>query len=265
MASADFSPKTVVERFDPTLPPREDLFVNAREAEIPSVLRNVPERWAPRALEVHTQKARSKLIIAPISMEAMDLAGPDPGVYAGVSLDVDRERGLFGRCDVLIGRRTGPFLHGSPLRAVVEAKDEDIPGNPGRCVAEMVAVRILNEREGHPIRVVHGAVTAGAAWLFLQLEGDAVTFDLRERFLDDAGRILGDLASIGSAAEGRSCDADGPSSGMRPARSGRPRPRSEPARANRGPPRDRGRPFAAHKWVLEFGPWWRDRPVCLGM
>jgi len=132
----------------------------------------------------------------------MHLAGHDLGVYSGVSLDVHRERGLFGRCDFLLGRRSGPFLLGSPLLTVVEAKNEDIPGNLGQCVAQMVAMHLLDEREGHPIPVVHGAVTTGAEWLFLQLVGDAVTFDIRERFVDDVGRILGYLAAIGKAGKG---------------------------------------------------------------
>jgi hypothetical protein len=203
MAFADFSLESAIERFDLTLPSRRDLFAHVQAREIPPVLREVLDRWAPQALEVNTEKARSELIIAPILMEAMHLAGHDLGVYSGVSLDVDRERGLFGRCDFLLGRRSGPFLLGSPLLAVVEAKNEDIPGNLGQCVAEMVAVRILNERKGHPIPVVHGTVTTGTEWLFLQLEGDAVTFDLRERFLDDAGRILGYLAAIGQVGERR--------------------------------------------------------------
>jgi hypothetical protein len=197
MAFADFNLELATERFDLSLPPRADLFAHIGALEIPPVLQTVLERWAPQALEVNTEKARSELIIAPILMEAMHLAGGGLGVYSGVSLDVDRERGLYGRCDFLLGRRSGPFLLGSPLLAVVEAKNEDIPGNLGQCVAEMVAVRILNERKGHPIPVVHGAVTTGAEWLFLQLEGHAVTFDLRERFLDDPGRILGYLAAIG--------------------------------------------------------------------
>jgi hypothetical protein len=199
MAFADFSLEAAIERFELTSPPRADLFAHVTEAEIPPILQEVLEQWAPQAREVNTEKARSELIIAPILMVAMRLAGPDLGVYSGVSLDVDRERGLFGRCDFLIGRRAGPFRLGSPLLAVVEAKNEDIAGNLGQCVAEMVAVRILNERKGHPIPVVHGAVTTGSEWLFLQLQGNAVTFDIRERFLDDVGRILGYLAAIGKA------------------------------------------------------------------
>jgi hypothetical protein len=198
MAFADFSLESAVERLELTLRPRADLFIGVKPSEIPPVLREVLDRWAPQALEVNTEKARSELIIAPILMEATHLAGDQWAVYSGVSLDVDRERGLFGRCDFLLGRRPGPFLLGSPLLAVVKAKNEDIPGNLGQCVAEMVAVRVLNERKGHSVPVIHGSVTTGAEWLFLTLEGNAVTFDLRERFLDDIARILGYLVAIGS-------------------------------------------------------------------
>jgi hypothetical protein len=203
MAFADFSLETAVERLGLLLQPRADLLAGVAALEIPPVLRAVLERWAPQALEVNTEKARSESIIAPILMEAVFLAGGVAGVYSGVSLDVDRERGLFGRCDFLVGRRAGPFLLGSPLLAVVEAKNEDIPGNLGQCIAEMVAARLLNERKGHPVAVIHGSVTTGSEWLFLRLDGDRVTFDLRERFLDDVGKILGYLVSIVSEATTR--------------------------------------------------------------
>jgi hypothetical protein len=199
MAFADFSLESAVARLGLALRPRADLFAGVEALEIPPVLRAVLERWAPQALEVNTEKARSELIIAPILMEAAHLAGGHVGVYSGVSFDVDRERGLFGRCDFLIGRRAGPFLLGSPLLAVVEAKNEDIPGNLGQCVAEMVAAWVLNERKGYSVPVVHGSVTTGAEWLFLRLDGDAVTFDIRERSLDDVGRILSYVVAIGSA------------------------------------------------------------------
>ena len=150
MAFADFDLELATERFDLSLPPCADLFAGVGAMEIPPVLQAVLERWVPQALEVNTDKARSELIVAPILMEAMHLAGRDLGVYSGVSLDVDRERGLYGRCDFLLGRRSGPFLLGSPLLAVVEAKNEDIPGNLGQCVAEMVAVRDPERTQGTP-------------------------------------------------------------------------------------------------------------------
>ncbi len=198
MAFSDFDLEMAVGRLGLTLSARADLFAGLEALEIPPILRTVLERWAPQALEVNTEKARSELIIAPILMEAAHLTGGRLGVYSGVSLDVDRDRGLFGRCDFLVGRKVGPFLLGSPLLAVVEAKNEDIPGNLGQCVAEMVAVRLLNERKAHPLPVVHGAVTTGSEWLFLRLDDDVVTFDSRDRTLDDVGKILAYLAAIGS-------------------------------------------------------------------
>jgi hypothetical protein len=198
MAFPDFHLEMTVSRLGLTLSSRADLFGGVEPLPIPPILQTVMERWAPQAIEVNTEKARSELIIAPILMEAAHLTGDRLGVYSGVSLDVDRDRGLFGRCDFLVGRKAGPFLLGSPLLAVVEAKNEDIPGNLGQCVAEMVAVRDLNERKAHPTLVVHGTVTTGAEWLFLRLEANAVTFDSRDRSLDDLGKILAYLVAIGS-------------------------------------------------------------------
>ena len=80
--------------------------------------------------------------------------------------------------------------------AVVEAENEDIPGGP--CIAEMVAARVLNERETGVTPVIHGAVTTGSEWLFLRLDGDSVMFDSRDRSLDDVGKILAYLLAIGS-------------------------------------------------------------------
>src|SRR5262245_37244590 len=172
MAFADFGLESAVERLELSLRPRADLFSEVQAVAIPVVLRTVLERWSPQAFEVNTEEARSELIIAPILMEATHLASEALGVYSGVSLDVDRDRSLLGCCDYLVGRKAGPFLLGSPLFAVVEAKNEDIPGTLGQCVAEMVAVRVLNERKGHPVRLVHGSVTTGVEWLFLHLEGN---------------------------------------------------------------------------------------------
>ncbi len=198
MEYSDFSLEMAVGRLDLTLSDRLDLFSCVNALEISSFLQTALERWAPRAWEVNTEKARSELIISPILMEATYLTSGRLGVFSGVSLDVDRERGLFGRCDFLVARKAGPFLLGSPLLAVVEAKNEDIPGNLGQCVAEMVAARVLNERKGNPTPVVHGAVTTGSEWLFLRLDGDVVTFDSRDRTLDDVGKILAYLAAIGA-------------------------------------------------------------------
>jgi hypothetical protein len=63
---------------------------------------------------------------------------------------------------------------------------------------EVIELAILNERKGNPTPVVHGAVTTGSEWLFLRLDGDVVTFDSRDRTLNDVGKILAYLSAIGT-------------------------------------------------------------------
>ena len=196
MAYSDFNLERAVDELGLTLGPRSDLLARVEAAAISPLMRIVLEQWAPLAFEVNTEKARSEMVICPILLEAVSLAGNGLGVYSGVSLDVDRDLGLFGRCDFLIGRRAGPFLMGSPLLAVVEAKNDGIAGNLGQCVAETVAARLLNDRKGHPEPTIHGAVTTGREWMFLRLDGSTVTFDSRDRDLDDVGTILAYLAGI---------------------------------------------------------------------
>lgn len=200
MAYSDFTLDSAVKGLKLTIRPRADLLAGIVATPVPPVLRSVLDRFAPLALEVGTEKALSEFIIAPILAEAADLAGQDLGVYSGVTFDVDRVRGLVGRCDFLIGKKTQPFLLGFPIIAVVEAKNGNIADNLGQCVAELVAVQLYNESRDQPLLAIHGAVTIGSSWLFCRLDGDAVTFDIRERSLDDVGMILGHLVAIGAGA-----------------------------------------------------------------
>lgn len=82
----------------------------------------------------------------------------------------------------------------SPVVVAVEAKREDIDGGITRCVAEMIAARIFNEREGNAIKEIYGCVMTGDVWRFLVLREsraiiETVSFDVRE----DLTRILGIL------------------------------------------------------------------------
>ena len=80
MAFADFSLESAVQRFELTLPPRADLFADVQAVELPPILQAVLERWAPQALEVNTDKARSELIIAPAVMPAAAAFHSERGV-----------------------------------------------------------------------------------------------------------------------------------------------------------------------------------------
>jgi hypothetical protein len=122
--------------------------------------------------------------------------GPSVNVLPGVAFEVDKGQGLAGFCDYLLVRSPEFYYIQGPILAVVEAKNEDLVAGLGQCVAEMVAIRLFNEREGTPLAVVFGCVTSGSIWRFLNLEGAQLVIDLPEYHLRDAAKILGILVSI---------------------------------------------------------------------
>jgi hypothetical protein len=77
---------------------------------------------------------------------------------------------------------------------IVEAKNENIKGGLGQCVAEMIAAQLFNEREGNAIDTIYGAVTTGEIWKFLKLVGAVASIDLSDYYIvRDVPKILGIL------------------------------------------------------------------------
>src|SRR3954454_17860021 len=104
MAFSDFDLKTARERFSLTIDERRDLFSAVPALEVPIRLRQILDEWAPAALAMNTEKARSEMIIAPILMEVVRQSGRTINLFSGIAFDVDRERGLNGACDFLLAR-----------------------------------------------------------------------------------------------------------------------------------------------------------------
>ncbi len=192
MAYSDFDLRTARERFNLTLVENVDLFPNAPEMPPSEWLQQTLAQWAPAALAMNTEKARSEMIIAPILMEVVGLTERRLNLFSGIAFDVDREQGLNGTCDFLLARSPEMFFLSQPVVAIVEAKREDMVAGLGQCVAAMVAAQRFNaESEGNGITRVHGAVTTGSNWRFLQLEGRTVSIDRLEYYLDKVNKILG--------------------------------------------------------------------------
>ncbi len=152
------------------------------------------------ALAINTEKARSEFMIAPVLLELRRLVGDRLGLFSGVPLVGDPDRGLTGICDFLITTSGLQLTVAAPLIAVVESKNDNLLTGLGQCIASMVAAQLVNGREGINERVVSGAVTTGSAWKFLQLNGMHLTIDRREYSITDAGMILGILLQIVSSA-----------------------------------------------------------------
>ena len=196
MAYSDFDLKTAVQRFSLSEVRDRDLFADVPPLEPSGFLRIWLDQFAPVAVGVNSEKARSEFIITPMLAEAKLRAEVSVNVLPGVTFDVDKEQGLTGFCDFLISRSPEIYYIQGPIIAVVEAKKEDLISALGQCVAEMVAIRLFNEREGTPLAVVYGCVTSGSLWRFLKLEGANLFIDKSEYHLRDAGKVLGILAKV---------------------------------------------------------------------
>jgi hypothetical protein len=196
MAFSDFDLKTAVQRFALSQERDTDLFAGVEPLEPSEFLRVWLEKLAPVALGLNSEKARSEFIIAPLLVETKLRVGPSVNVLPGVTFDVDKGQGLAGFCDYLIARSPEIYYIQGPIIAVVEAKKEDLIAGLGQCVAEMVAIRLFNEREDTPVPAVFGCVSSGSNWRFLKLEGSTLTIDRPEYYLRDTAKILGILVSI---------------------------------------------------------------------
>jgi hypothetical protein len=196
MAYGDFDLRTAVHAFGLTEERSTDLFADVEALGPSDYLRGWLDEFAPVALGINTERARSEFIIAPILAEAKRQAGTTVNVLPGVAFEVDTAQGLTGYCDYLIARSPEIFYVQGPVLAVVEAKREDLVSGLGQCAAEMVAIRLFNEREGTPLPAVFGAVTSGSIWRFLRLAETVLSIDRLEYYLRDVPKILGILVRI---------------------------------------------------------------------
>jgi hypothetical protein len=196
MAYADFDLRTAVHTFGLVEEEGTDLFAGVAPVDPSDYLRAWLDEFAPLALGLNSERARSEFIIAPILVDAKRRIGPSVNVLPGVALEVDRARGLAGFCDYLIARSPQIYYLQGPVMAVVEAKREDLIGGLGQCAAELVALQLFNERDGTPVPAVFGCVTSGTNWRFLKLAGTALTIDRPEYYLRDLPKVLGILVSI---------------------------------------------------------------------
>src|SRR5438309_2084490 len=109
MAFSDFDLKTAVHTFALTEKHDTDLFGAVEPLEPSDFLRGWLEEFAPVALGVNSEKARSEFIIAPMLAEVKRRAGGAVNVLPGVTLEVDKGQGLAGFCDFLIARSAEIF------------------------------------------------------------------------------------------------------------------------------------------------------------
>lgn len=193
MSYSEFSLEDVVEQFQLQLREEVDLFKTITPVAIGSLLRELLPEYVPLALAISTEKARSELIISPVLVEVRRQMEHKISLFSGINFTVDASQGLHGVCDFLLCLSPEQLLLQAPVIAVVEAKNDNIKSGLGQCVAEMVAARLFNQRKGRDLAAVHGVVTTGSLWRFLELAANLVSLDLREYHLSEVERIIGIL------------------------------------------------------------------------
>ena len=196
MAYSDFSLAKVSKTFELKILDVVNMFSAIPDLESSSFLVETLLYTVPLAISSNTEKARSEMIIAPILIELRKQLNSEISFFSGIDFTIDAEKGLNGNCDFLISRSPELLIVTAPVVIIVEAKKENINGGLGQCVAEMLAARIFNEREGNEIPAIYGAVTSGTNWRFLKLKDQVIEIDLTEYYLRDVNKILGILASV---------------------------------------------------------------------
>ena len=91
----------------------------------------------------------------------------------------------MGVCDYIVSLSPEQLFISVPVLIIFEAKNENIKGGFAQCLSAMLAAQIFNEREGTHIPTIHGVVTTGTNWRFLQLESQHVRIDQREYYIDN--------------------------------------------------------------------------------
>ncbi|MDG4548847.1 MAG: hypothetical protein P9F19_05295 [Candidatus Contendobacter sp.] len=196
MPYSNFNLKKVKDELNISITETQGIFERIASAEISDILGILLEEHVPLAVSINTEKARSELIVSNILVEVRRRFNHRISIFSGIELNVDKERELNGFCDFIISRSSAQLTLNSPVVTIVEAKNENIVGGLGQCIAEMVAANIFNIQEKNPMEKIYGAVTSGTTWQFLRLKENDVEIDLKEYFIDNPGKIVGILSSM---------------------------------------------------------------------
>jgi len=197
MPYSNFTLKRVKEDFGLEIVENRDLFSAVEEVKISDYLKMTLDYNVPLALAISTEKARSELIISNVLLELKKLMNDEISLFSGITFDIDKERELNGFCDYIVSKSPEQFYLNSPVIAVVEAKNEQMTSGLGQCIAEMIASKIFNEKEGNIIDKIYGAVTTGNTWKFLKYENNKAYIDRVEYHIANVNKIMGIFVRMG--------------------------------------------------------------------
>jgi hypothetical protein len=196
MSYEEFTLEQIISNFGLAIEENIELFTDTPEVQLDEFFLKYLHNNIPLAVAIGTEKAKSEMIIAPILIEMRRILKNQISLFSGVKFNVDTSRGLNGFCDFLISLSRQQSFIKSPVVAIVEAKNDNIKSGYAQCMAEMIAAKIFNEREGQELKFIFGVVTNGNQWKFLKLEQDVIYLDLNDYYIVSPDKIIGILIAM---------------------------------------------------------------------
>lgn len=200
VAYSEFSVRKIKEQFAITFDETRDSFSNVAPVVVSATLVETLKDCAALALRINTEKARSELIVMPVLIEVRRQVANKISLFSGLHWDIDKDQGLCGLCDFLLGATPEQLFVEAPAVAVVEVKNDDHNAGIAQCLAEMIAARIFNNKNGNDIPIIHGIVTTGNTWRFLRLVENTAYIDIAEYHIKEVDRIVGIIVSMFAAS-----------------------------------------------------------------
>lgn len=150
-----------------------------------------------RTIRITTEKAVSEAIISAVLAEVQDRNVERTTLFSGENLLGDKSVGLNGEVDfIFVGQADAPEIM-SPIINITEAKlRQSIEKSKSQAIAQMKGAQVFNQKNNEKFDIVYGVITNGTQWIFMQLEGDTVTFDDNEYLINDLPSILGIFQEI---------------------------------------------------------------------
>ncbi|GGA36301.1 hypothetical protein [Okeania sp. KiyG1] len=102
------------------------------------------------------------MIISPIIVELRKYFNRQISLFSGTEFNVDKSKGLTGRCDFIISYSPKQLEVTAPVMTIVEAKNDNIKSGLAQCIAEMVAAQLFNRQKKNQIYCIYGIVTTGS-------------------------------------------------------------------------------------------------------
>jgi hypothetical protein len=190
MAYSDFTLAKVRETFQLVMDEKRNLFKDVLPIKPSATLTTLLEEYIQLATAINTEKARSELLIMQVLTEVRRQLNYKISLFSGTDFDVDPSKGLNGFCDFILCASEEQFYIKAPVITIIEAKNENIKGGLGQCIATMISAQIFNQNTQPEVQTIYGVVTSGTNWRFLMLEGLTAYIDTVEYYISDVDKIL---------------------------------------------------------------------------